>query len=231
METLSLAAKTRSVTGKRVKDLRVAGEVPAVLYGHGVEARSLTIPAGAFRKVHAKAGSSALVDVAIDGATPVKAIIHEVQPNPLTMEAIHVDFHQVRMDEKMTARIPLVFIGESEAVKALGGSLMKSADSVEVECLPGDLPHELAVDISVLKTFEDDILMSNLVLPKGVELVTEGHMTIASVTPPLTAEQLAKMEESQVGDIAAVKTESDEKTEAAAAAEAAGEKGDEKKAE
>lgn len=231
METLSLAAKTREITGKRVKDVRAAGDVPAVLYGHGVNARTLAVPASEFRKVYAKAGSSSLVDVTIDGGTSVKAIIHEVQPNPLTMQPIHVDFHQVRMDEKMTARIPLVFMGESDAVKTLGGSLMKSLDSVEVECLPADLPHELTVDISTLKTFEDDITVASLPLPKGVEVVTEGHLTIASVTPPLTAEQLAKMEESQVGDVSAVKAAADEKKAEAEAAEGAEGKAGEGKAD
>lgn len=230
METLSLAAKTRSITGKRVKDIRAQGSVPAVLYGHGVESRTIAVPTSEFRKVYAKAGSSSLVDIAIDGDTSVKAIIHEVQPDPLTMLPIHVDFHQVRMDEKMTARIPLVFIGESDAVKTLGGSLMKTMESVEVECLPADLPHEITVDISAIKTFEDDITVADLVLPKGVEVANETHLTIAAVTPPLTAEQLAKMEESQVGDVAAVKAASDEKK-AAEEAEAAkdGEKKEEDK--
>lgn len=221
METLLLAAKSRTATGRQAKTVRAAGDVPGVLYGHGVEPRVFAIPAAEFRKVYAKAGSSSLVDVAIDGAAPVKAVIHEVQPHHLTMEPLHVDLYQVRMNEKMTARIPLVFVGESDAVKTLGGSLMKSLDSVEVECLPADLPHELTVDISTIHTFEDDITVADLPLPKGVEVLTESNLTIATVTPPLTEEQLKKMEESQLGDVTAVKTESDEKKaeEAAKAAE------------
>lgn len=225
METLSLAAKKRDANATRPKDVRAAGDIPAVLYGHGVDAQPIAIPATDFRKIYARAGSSALVDVVIDGGASVKAIIQEVQPDPLTMETIHVDFNQVRMDEKMTARVPLVFTGESDAVKTLGGTLMKTMDAVEVECLPGNLPHEIMVDLAVLKTFEDAITVVDLKLPNGVEVTNEDHLTIASVSAPLTEEQLKKMEESQVGDVAAVKTEAEEKKDEKEA------EGDEKKDE
>lgn len=222
METLLLAAKSRTAMGRQAKTIRAAGDVPGILYGNGVEPRAFSVPAGEFRKVYAKAGSSALIDVTIDGSAPVKAVIHEVQPHHLTMEALHVDLYQVRMNEKMTARIPLTFVGESDAVKTLGGSLVKSLDSVEVECLPADLPHELTVDISVIRTFEDDITVADIPLPEGVEVKTEHNLTIATVTPPLTEEQLKKMEESQLGDVTTVKSEAEEKKaeeEAKAAAE------------
>ena len=230
METLTLAAKSRTATGRGVKGVRTAGELPGVLYGHGVEPHVFSVPAAEFRKVYAKAGSSSLVDVSFDGGAPVKAVIHEVQPHPLTMEPLHVDLYQVRMDEKMTARIPLVFTGESDAVKTLGGSLVKSLDSVEVDCLPADLPHELSVDLSALKTFEDDITVADLPVPQGVTVTTDAKLTIATVTPPLTEEQLKKMEESQLGDVGTVKSEADEKKAEGEAAEGEGEaKPEEKK--
>ena len=222
MDALTLNAKSRDAAGTRAKDVREQKQIPAVMYGHGTEARALALPAGEFRKVYAKAGSSALVDVVVDAGAPIKAIIQEVQPHHLTMEPLHVDLHQVRMDTKMHARIPLVFMGESAAVKALGGTLMTSLDAVEIECLPADLPHEIAVDISALNTFEASITVADLALPKGVEVITGGTNTIATVSAPLTEEQLKKMEESQVGDVTAIKTEADvkkaeeEKAEAAA---------------
>jgi large subunit ribosomal protein L25 len=209
MEALILNATSRTTLGKRSKDVRANNQIPAVLYGHGVEARAISVSVPEFRKVYAKAGSSALVDVVLDGGKSVKALIQEVQPNHLTMEPMHIDFHQVRMDEKMHARIPLVFIGESAAVKSLGGTLVKSLDAVEISCLPADLPHELTVDLSVLKSFEDSISVSDLKLPNGVEFLTDGSNTIATVAAPLTEEELKKLEESQVGDVTAIKTEAD----------------------
>jgi large subunit ribosomal protein L25 len=231
MESLTLNAQVRTTVGKRVKDVRIANSIPAVVYGHGLVPRAISVPVKDFRKVYATAGSSSLVDLVVDGAAPIKTIVHEVQPHHLTMEPLHIDFYQVRMDEKMSARIPLRFTGESDAVKALGGTLMKSMDTVEVECLPADLPHEIVVDISLLKTFEDAIMVSGLPVSSAVTIVTEHHLTIASVTPPLTEEQLKKMEESQVGDIAVVKTEAEEKKaeeDAKKAAEGAGDDKDKK---
>lgn len=211
MEALTLHATTRDAASTRAKDVREQKNIPAVIYGHGTDPRALTVPAAEFRKVYAAAGGSSLVDIVVDGAASVKALIKEVQPHYLTMEPHHVDFHQVRMDEKMNARVPLVFTGESEAVKALGGTLIKSLDSVEVECLPADLPHEITVDLSLLKTFEDAITVASLPVPSGVEILADKNDAIATVSAPLTEEQLKKMEESQVGDVTAVKTESEEK--------------------
>ncbi len=210
MEALTLNATSRDAA-RRPKDVRAEQKIPAVIYGRGTEPRVLSVPLAEFRKVYAKAGGSSLVDVVVDGSTSVKALIKEVQPHYLTMEPQHVDLHQVRMDEKMTARVPLMFTGESPAVKALGGTLIKSLDSVEVECLPADLPHEIAVDLSTLITFEDSITVASLPVPKGVLILADQNDAIATVAAPLTEEQLKKMEESQVGDVTTVKTEAEEK--------------------
>ncbi len=211
METLTLAASIRTALGKRAKDVMTERKIPAIVYGHGVDARAISVPASEFRRLFMKAGSSTLIDLAVDTAAPVKVLVKEVQYHPLRSEPIHVDFLQVQMTEKMSVEVPLVFTGESEAVKALGGTLMKTLDHVDVECLPADIPHEISVDIGVLKTFDDSITVADLKLPKGVEVTTHGELTIAFVEKPLTEEELKKMEESQVGDVTAVKAESDEK--------------------
>ena len=211
MAILTLNATSRNAAERRPKDVRMEGQIPAVIYGRGTEPRTLSVPVAEFRKVYAAAGGSSLVDVVVDGGASVKALIKEVQPHYLTMEPQHVDLHQVRMDEKMTARVPLVFTGESAAVKALGGTLIKSLDAVDVECLPADLPHELTVDLSALKTFEDAITVASIAAPKGVEILTDSKDAIATVAAPLTEEQMKKMEESQLGDVTTVKTEAEEK--------------------
>lgn len=218
---MTLEASARTALGRRAKTVTKENLIPAVMYGHGVETRTISIPFQTFRKVFAQAGTSSLVDIVVDGASPVKAIIKEVQVNPLTMSPTHIDFHQVNMKEKMTADVPLSFTGDSIAVKALGGTLMKSLDHVEVECLPADLPHEIVVDISKLNTFDDKITVGGLVLPKGVEVTNELTAMIAFVEAPLTEDELKKLEESQVGDVTAVKSEADLKKEADAAAAAA----------
>lgn len=219
MQSMTLEASARTALGRRAKTVRAEQLIPAVMYGHGVEARTISVPFQKFRKVLAEAGTSSLVDIVVDGAAPVKAVIKEVQVNPLTMSPIHIDFHQVNMKEKMTANIPLSFVGDSVAVKALGGTLVKSLDHVEVECLPADLPHEIVVDISRLSTFDDKITVGSLELPKGVEVMNEAEAMVAFVEAPLSEEELKKLEESQVGDVTAVKSEADLKKEAQAATE------------
>lgn len=213
MDTFTLEATTRTSLGRRSKDVRSQNMIPAVIYGSGVESRSISIPFGTFRKVYSEAGSSSLVDVKVDGGTSVKAVIKEVQLNPISMEPMHVDFHQVKMTEKMSADIPLEFVGEADAVKALSGTLMTPVESVEVECLPTDLPRAIEVDISVLKTFEDAITVADLKVAPGVEILNDPENLVAVVEEPLSEEELAKMEESQLGDVEAVKAEGEEEKE------------------
>jgi large subunit ribosomal protein L25 len=229
MNTLTLEAASRTSLGRQAKSLRSQQMIPAVIYGSGVESRPISVPFGAFRKVFGEAGYSSLVDMALDGAAPVKAVIKEVQVNPISMEPIHIDFHQVNMTEKMHADIPLTFTGEADAVKVLGGTLATPIEFVEVECLPADLPHEIIVDISVLKTFEDAISVSDLKVASGVEVLDDPENQLAFVEAPLSEEELKKMEESQVGDVSDVKTEAEEKEAVEASEEGA--EGAEKKNE
>jgi large subunit ribosomal protein L25 len=226
--TFALTATTRAATGKRVKDVRNAGSLPAVVYGHGTEPQSLTLGVSEFQKLYRTAGSSSLIDLSIDGAAPVKVLIQEVQPHHLTMKPQHVDLRQINMKEELEVEVPLAFTGEAPAVKELAGTLVHAYDAVLVKCLPSDLPHEITIDLSVLKTFDDAITVANLVLPKGVTVLLDADASLVSVAAPLTDEQLKKMEEEGAGDVTAVKTEAEEKkaeedakaAEEAAAAEA-----------
>lgn len=186
-------------------------KIPSVVYGRGIETQSVSVPRSEFLKVFKQAGYSSLIDLAVNNASPVKVIVKSIQAHPLTQELEHIDFHQIRMDEEMTARVPIVFIGESAAVKTDGGTLVKSLDELEIKCLPADLPHEIQVDLTQLKTFEDAITVGGLALPKGVTAATESDVIIATVARPLTEEELKKMEESAIGDVSTIKTEGEEK--------------------
>ncbi len=217
----AITAQPRIKLGRRAKDELKEMRIPAVMYGAGVEPKPISIGRSEFIKLYNTAGQSALIDVTVGSEAPVKVLIKELQMNPITMDPIHVDFHQVRMDQEIEADIPLAFTGESAAVKNEGGTLVKSMDEVTVRCLPGDLPHEIQVDLGALATFEDAITIGSLMAPKGVEFVDEPELTIATVARPLTEEELKALEESQVGDVSAIKTEAEEKKAAEAAEEAA----------
>lgn len=216
-----LSATKRINVGRRAKDELKQARVPAVVYGQGVETQLVSLPKTEFSRVYAAAGRSSLLDLSVEGAGAIKVVVKAVQVDPVSMNAIHVDLHQVRMDKEITAKIPLVFIGESAAVKVMAGTLIKSMDSLIVHCLPGDLPHEINVDLSKLATFEDSITVGTLDLPKGVRTEKDVHDTIATVAAPLTEDQLKALEASEVGDVTAVKSEVEEKRSAKEIAEAA----------
>ncbi len=226
-----LSATKRTNLGRGAKKELKISRIPAVLYGQGVETQVLSLPKSEFLRILTSAGSSSLLDVTVEQAAPVKALIKDVQVDPRTMAPIHVDLHQVRMDKEITAEIPLKFIGEAPAVKVGGGTLVKSLDNVVVVCLPANLPREIEVDLAKLATFDDAITVSHLSLPAGVTIKADADVTIATVAAPLTEEQLKKMEESSVGDVTSVKSDVDEKRaakEAAAAAAPDAKKGDKK---
>jgi len=208
---LALTADTRTAMGRRAKHVLDTENIPAVVYGRGVEPRSVQVKRGEFRQVYKAAGHSALVDLTVAGATPVKVLVKEVQVHPLTLDPVHIDFHQLNMNETLTTSVPLRFIGESAAVKALAGTLTTPFRSLKVRCLPADLPHDIEVDISVLATFEDSISVGDLNIPKTVTVLDSEDATVATVVPPLTEEQLKKLEESTVGDVTTIKTEAEEK--------------------
>ncbi|MCC7357709.1 50S ribosomal protein L25 [Candidatus Uhrbacteria bacterium] len=215
----ALAAQNRTETGRRSKHVLAEGMIPAVIYGHGVEPQSIKVHQSEFRKVYRGAGMSSLIDLTI-GSNTVKVIVKEMQVDRVQMTPAHIDFHQVRMDEKMTTEIPLKFIGEAAAVRVLSGTLITNLTSIEVTCLPKDLPHEIEVDLSLLATFDDVITIGSLTLPTGVTATHEADSVIATVAAPLTEEQLKKLEESEVGDVTAIKTEAEEKKAAEAAKKA-----------
>jgi len=161
MEKISLKSQTREVKGKKVKQLRQEGFVPAVLYGKDKEPHNIKIDIKVFKHAFDKAGYNSLVDLEVNDKPAIKTIIQDVQFHPVTNEPIHADLYAIKMDEKIETEIPLNFIGISPAVKDLEGNLIKNFDELEVECLPKDLVNEIKVDISSLKTFDDVIRLYN----------------------------------------------------------------------
>lgn len=223
MEKITLPVKTRKETKKLVKKLREQGQIPAVLYGHKIKPKNLSVGYNQFEKIYKEAGESSLIDLIVDKEKPFKALIQEVQYDPFKGKIIHVDFHQVRMDEKITTTIPIKLIGESPAVKELGGTLVTSLDEIEIECLPNDLVHEIEVDVSSLKTFDDLIHIKDLKIPSRIKVLKNEDEVVVSVTPPRTEEELKELE--QVPEaVAEAEAEAKAAEEGAEEVEGAGEK-------
>lgn len=184
MEKLELNAVSRQETGKQTNNLREQGMIPAVVYGYGQKNRNLSLKYNELDKIYRKAGESSLIDLKVDQAEPVKVLITEIQTEPVSGRYLHVDFNQIRMDKKLTTEIPLKFIGESFAVKSLGGILETSLQEVEVECLPKDLVHEIEVDLTPIKTFDDMIHIRDLKVPAGIEILNGQEEVVALAVEP-----------------------------------------------
>ncbi|MFA6215354.1 MAG: 50S ribosomal protein L25 [Patescibacteria group bacterium] len=189
-----LKATTRKETGKKVGKLRKQEKIPAVLYGHKIKPINLSVDYPVFQKVLTQAGESTLVDLVIDDSKPVKILIQDYQLDPVNNRIMHVDFHQIKMDEKLHTKIELKFINEAPAVKELSGTLVTNIDSLDVECLPQYLVHEIEVDLSILKTFDNSIHVADIKIPEGITVLNIPNDVIALVQEPRSEKELTDLE-------------------------------------
>ena len=201
---INLQAKIRK---EPVKSLRKKGILPAVLYGPILKkSQSLELDAKKFEKAYKEAGESSLIELEIDPGKKAPVLIHEVQVDSLTGEFIHVDFYQPRLDQEIEAKVPIIFEGVSKAVKELEGTLVKNISEIGVKALPHKLPKEIKADIRNLESFEDHILIKDLVLPQGVKILRGPEEIIVSVIPPeKVKEELEKPIEEKVEEVEKVK--------------------------
>ncbi len=210
---LALSAKIRKEVGKKVKNLRKKGILPGVLYGPKIKNISLQVDLKEFEKIYKEAGESSLISLEID-KTKFLVLIHEVKLDPLTEIPLHVDFYQPRLEEEVEVTVPLVFEGFSPAVKDLEGTLVKNISEIEVKAKPQNLPHEIKVNIEKLKTFEDNILVKDLAVPKEVKILKEPEEIVALVTPPeKVEEELEKPIEEKVEEVEKVEEKKEEEEE------------------
>jgi large subunit ribosomal protein L25 len=203
---MDLIAKQRDVVGKKVRMLRREGLLPAELYGHGLKNLHLAVATKEFNKIFKEAGENTVITLVLAPDEKRSVLVNDVQKNYLTGEIDHIDFYQVRMDEKLTAKVPLEFEGVSLAVREKGGIIAKSMSEIEVEALPNDLPHRITVDLSALDDLNKTIYVRDLHVPKGVTVLVDAETAIVSVTPPM-AEEVVEVPV----DVSAVKVESEEK--------------------
>lgn len=217
---MQLTAQVRS-ENENVKRIRKAGGLPAVVYGNTMRNVNVTLDAKVFSKLYKSTGETTLLDLNIEGESGTRSVlIHDVSVDPLNGFFTHVDFYEVKKDHKIKTHLVLVFAGESDAVKSLGGVLVKQIYKIEIEALPEDLPHEVVVDISLLKTFQDVITLGDLKISKGVKVFGDPKEIIAKVIPPRTEEELDALKQEVVMKVDEVKVETEEKKAARDAAKA-----------
>lgn len=209
---ISLSAKIRKEVGKKTQYLRDLGRIPAVVYGNKIENILLDLNEKEFSKVLKTAGESSLIELKIEGDKEKRPVlVHEIQKDPVTDKIIHIDFFQASLKEEVEVDVLLVIEGVSLAVKELGGTLVKNISELKVKALPQNLPHEIKVSIDGLNTFEDQILVKDLILSKDVKVMAKPDEVIVSVAKPeKVEEELASEIEEKVEDVEKVEKEKKE---------------------
>lgn len=199
---LTLSAETRD-TKNDPKELRADGKLPAVFYGPKEESVAIAISARDFEKIFKEAGESTLVKLTGDFGEK-ETLIYDVDVDPVSYKPRHADFYVPEKGKKVIVSIPIEFEGISPAVKELGGTLVKVLYEVEVEAEPAKLPHELVVDISVLKDFDTQITAGDIKLPEGVTLAADADEIVANVSE---AREEEPEEEPEAVDLSQIEVE------------------------
>lgn len=176
MSTFQLLAEPRTVKGKKVRQLRAQGYVPAILYGTAIKPTSIQIARRELESVLRDAGVTNLISVQIgDSEEAHTAVVRSVQYDVISREVEHVDFMQIMMDEKISIEVNIVLEGDS----LVGGSIYQDLNSVEVECLPGDMISTITVDVSGLTLDGDPITVKDLRVPRSVTILADGDQLVA----------------------------------------------------
>lgn len=209
MKKTPLNAQKRVIIGNKVKNLRKKNLIPANIFGKKIKSLSISVSEDDFAKVYQIAGETGLVELTIDGEIrPV--LIKLVQVHPVTNKPLHIDFYQVDLNEKVSANVPLKIIGISPAIATNLGILLQLTNEVEVEALPADLPENIEVDISVLAAVGDTILVSGLVLPKGVVVITDKETEVAKIGELITKQAEAEAAKAEAEKAAAQSAQAEE---------------------
>lgn len=190
MEKVVIEAQPRQVIGKQVRALRRQGLLPGVIYGSHIAPIPVSLNFHDASLLLPKVSSSQLVEVNVNGQRHT-ALVRERQRHPLTGNLIHVDFQAVSLTEKLRVNVGLQFVGEAPAVKVYGAVLAPSLEELEVECLPGDLPNYLEVDLSALEQIGDAIYVRDIPRPPRVEVLTEADEVVVVAAAPEGEEELA----------------------------------------
>ncbi len=183
MEDLTLLATNRSILGKKARFLRRQGITPTHLFGHGLKSLALQCDTANLQHIIAQAGMTRLISLDIeDGQQPRTVFIREIQKNELTGQLLHVDFYQIKKTEKIKVDIPIVLAGEAPALKEKGRSLTHGVTSLSIECLPGELPPQIEVNLSHLEEVGQSIYVRDITLSAAITVITDPDQLVVKVS-------------------------------------------------
>ena len=203
MATANHAAKARSTAGKgAARKLRAVGEVPAVIYGHGRDPQSLAIDTHTLERLLEKVSyKTTVIELEVAGGATAKTLIREIQRHPFKRHILHVDFQELVAGEKVTVKVPLVFVGTPEGVRTGGGILDQTMHEMTISVDPINIPNHIDVDVSALAVGHS-IHVRDVKVPEGVEVLDEPGATLCVCAIPK-----AVVEEVPAADAAAAPAE------------------------
>ncbi len=195
----NLQVSTRTTSGKgAARTLRRSGKVPGVIYGHGREPEAVAVDTTALNKMLVGiSAATTIVDVAIDGRAPVKALIREIQRDSVRpAEILHLDLYEIQAHEKITLEVPVRLVGIPDGVRNFGGVLDHSLRELEIEVLPGDIPEHVDLDVTAL-AIGHSLFVRDLQIPKA-RILNDPDTPVCTVVAPRTEEAPAPVEEAAV---------------------------------
>jgi len=183
MGKIELQVKTREILGKKVRFLRRQNITPVHLLGHGIDSLTLQCDTPQLQRVLSQAGKTRLVSLKLDDTKkPRNVVVREVQKDPITGRLFHVDFYQVRMEEKIKVEIPIVLVGEAPALKEKDNTLVQELNILDIECLPDQIPNSVEIDLSPLTEADQTIQVKSIVLGAGITILNDPEQAIVRVS-------------------------------------------------
>jgi len=183
VSSYQLRAEPRTIVGKKVRFLRREGKVPANLYGHAAST-AIQLAARDVEQAIYRAGKTQLISLEIEGGESTTVLLKDWQRHPYKPLLLHADFYRVAMTETLRMDVPIRLSGDAPAVKSANGSPFQPLSFLSVECLPGDIPEAIDVDISGLAEIDASIYVRDLVTPSGVTILTDGDEMVVKIMAP-----------------------------------------------
>ena len=203
MDKIELEAAPRDVLGKKVKHLRSQGVTPVHLFGHGIKSQALQCDTDKLQQALATSRKTSLISLKIAGEKRARnIIITEVQREAANYSLLHVDFHQVKKAEQIKVEVPIVLVGESEALKLKVNTLMQELDTLTIECPAGKVPASVEVDISSLTETEHLLRVKDIKLDKNITILNNPALAVASIITMHPVEIAAEVKTGEIPEAA-----------------------------
>jgi len=188
-DQIVVQAQRRTAAGKNFnRQLRRSGKIPAVIYGPGKEPLSVAVDPKSIKNIlYSESGHNPIFTVSVDGKEHANAMVKDYQTDPVVGNLIHADFFEIAMDKLLELTVNIEIVGEAQGVKLDGGIMDLVTRSIQVECLPADIPESIKVDVSALK-INDYIRVKDIQSVSNVRILTDPEVVIVTIVPPIKEE-------------------------------------------